>query len=183
MPFMRKRLRKYLPDHAAVCDNRWLAPFAGTLLHPRLWHLNRHSAAGAAAAGLFCGLFPAPFQMLGAAICAVVFRVNLPLAVLTTLYTNPFTIMPLYILAFGLGKQVLGGGGQFIMPPDYGDAGMLAWVQALLDWMTQLGKPLIIGLVLLATLLAFAGYVAVRLLWRWHLVRAWRARAAARRTA
>ena len=53
---MRKKLRKILPDHEAVRGNRWLAPFENTLLHPRLWHLNRHSAAGGVAVGLFCGL-------------------------------------------------------------------------------------------------------------------------------
>lgn len=173
---MRKHIRKYLPDHAAVRENRWLAPFSATLLHPRLWHLNRHSAAGAVAAGMFCGLIPGPFQMLGAAICAVVFRVNLPLALFTTLYTNPFTIVPLYIVAFAMGKFALGGGGEFVAPPDYGTDGLVAWIEALLTWMTQLGHPLIVGLVLLATLLAFAGYIVVRLAWRWHLVNAWRAR-------
>ena len=96
---MRKHLKKYLPDHEAIHGNRWLRPFRNSLLHPRLWHLNRRSAAGAVAAGLFCGLIPGPLQMLGAAICALVFRVNLPLALLVTLYTNPFTIVPLYVLA------------------------------------------------------------------------------------
>ena len=74
---MRRQIRHYLPDHEAIRGNRWLRPFQNTLLHPRLWDLNRHSAAGAVAAGMFCGLIPGPLQMLGAAICAVVFRVNL----------------------------------------------------------------------------------------------------------
>ncbi len=178
---MRKQLRKFLPDHAAVRENRWLAPFETTLLHPRLWHLNRHSAAGAVAAGLFCGLIPGPFQMLGAAVCAVAFRVNLPLALFTTLYTNPFTIVPLYVVAFELGKLALGDEGKFVVPPDYGPDGTIAWIAALLDWMVQLGRPLVVGLVLLATLLAFAGYAIVRMLWRRHLIRAWRARAATRK--
>lgn len=180
---MRKHLRKFLPDHTAVHGNRWLAPFASTLRHPRLWHLNRRSAAGAVAAGMFCGLIPGPFQMLGAALCAVLFRVNLPLAMFTTLYTNPLTIVPLYILAFGLGKFALGSGGEFVAPPDIGPAGMMAWIRALLDWMVQLGRPLVFGLLLLATLLAFAGYVVVRVLWRGYLVHAWHARRAARRAA
>ena len=177
---MRKHFRKLLPDRAAVLENRWLAPFAGTLLHPRLWHLNRHSAAGAVAAGMFCGLIPGPFQMLGAAICAVAFRVNLPLALVTTFYTNPFTIVPLYVAAFGLGKFALGAGGAFVAPPDYGDAGLITWVGALMHWMGQLGRPLALGLVLLATLLAAAGYALVRAAWRWHLVRAWQTRRARR---
>ena len=105
---MRKLLKRYLPDHSAVHGNRWLAMFGSTLLHPRLWHLNRHSAAGAVAVGLFCGLIPGPFQMLGAAICCIVLRVNLPLALLTTLYTNPFTIVPLYFVAYSMGAWVLG---------------------------------------------------------------------------
>ncbi len=172
---MRKQIRKFLPDHQAIQGNRWLAPFGDTLLHPRLWHLNRHSAAGAVAVGLFCGLIPGPFQMLGAAIGAVIFRVNLPLALFTTLYTNPLTIVPLYIVAFALGKSVLGGG-VFIMPPDSGSAGIFAWLQALMDWMLDLGMPLLLGLILLATLLAVTGYVAVLFLWRLYLVRAWKQR-------
>jgi uncharacterized protein (DUF2062 family) len=179
---MRKHLRKYLPDHEAIRANRWLAPFESTLLHPRLWHLNRHSAAGAVAAGLFCGLIPGPLQMLGAAICAVAFKVNLPLSMLVTLYTNPLTIIPLYVAAFALGKLSLSligvnGGGQFVAPPDYGDAGLFAWISALIDWMFQLGKPLAFGLALLASLLAVAGYFATRLAWRLYLVNAWRQRA------
>jgi uncharacterized protein len=178
---MRKQLRKYLPDNQTVRDNRWLAPFASTLLHPRLWHLNRHSAAGAVAAGLFCGLIPGPLQMLGAAFCAVVFRINLPLAMLTTLYSNPVTIVPLYLVAFGLGEASLSlvgnqTGSHFTPPPDYGTDGLLAWGQELVHWMLRLGRPLAVGLVLLASLLAFAGYLVVRLGWRIYLVRAWRQR-------
>jgi hypothetical protein len=44
---MRRSLKRFLPDHEAIHNNRWFAPFANTLLHPRLWHLNRRSAAGA----------------------------------------------------------------------------------------------------------------------------------------
>ena len=176
-----KRLRKYLPNHQAVRDNRWLAPFGGTLLHPRLWHLNRRSGAGGIAVGLFCGLIPGPFQMLGAAICAVLFRVNLPLALITTLYTNPLTIVPLYFVAFALGRAVLGepNGGAFSAPPGYGPAGLLAWIKALTAWMMGLGEPLALGLLLLASLLAFTGYVATRLAWRIYLIRQWHRRKAA----
>lgn len=177
-----------MPDHGAVHDNRWLAPFRNSLLHPRLWHLNRHSVAGGVAVGLFCGLIPGPFQMLGAAICAVLFRINLPLALVTTLYTNPFTIVPLYLVAFALGRFVLGifghAAGQFVAPPGYGEAGsatLVDWLGALADWMLQLGAPLAIGLPLLAGLLAGGGYLVVRLAWRAWLVRAWRRRGVRRR--
>ena len=61
---------------------------------------------------------PRPFQMLGAAICCVLFRVNLPLALLSTLYTNPFTIVPLYLAAFGVGEWLIGSGSVFTPPPE-----------------------------------------------------------------
>jgi uncharacterized protein (DUF2062 family) len=115
--------------------------------------------------------------MLGAAICAVAFRVNLPLAMLTTLYTNPFTIVPLYIAAFGIGQWALPGEhDRFVAPPEPDAAGLIAWMQALIDWMIGLGAPLALGLVLLALGLALAGYLLVRIAWRIYLVRTWHQR-------
>jgi uncharacterized protein (DUF2062 family) len=125
---------------------------------------------------MFCGLIPGPLQMLGAAICALVFRVNLPLALLTTIYTNPFTIVPLYILAFAIGQWVLGSTGNFLAPPELGDNSYSAWVAALSDWMLGLGAPLALGLVQLASGLALISYIAVRAAWRVHLMHRWQER-------
>jgi hypothetical protein len=92
-----------------------------------LWHLNRRSAAGGVAVGMFCGLIPGPLQMLGAGIAAVLFRVNLPTALLTTLYTNPLTIVPLYLVAYKIGSLALGaGGGPPPAPPPNG-SGRRRW--------------------------------------------------------
>ena len=173
---MRRTLKKYLPDHETIRQNPWLKPFESSLLHPRLWHLNRHSAAGAVAAGLFCGLIPGPLQMLGAAVCALLFRVNLPLAMLVTLYTNPFTIVPLYLLAYQIGRLFLGDGNGFITPPAFNPTDMVAWTTAMQTWMLAVAKPLGIGLVLLAAVLAALGYVATRAAWRIYLLTAWRRR-------
>lgn len=178
---MRRRLRRLLPDHESVRSNRWFRPFANTLLHPRLWYLNRHSAAGAVAVGLFCGLVPGPLQMLSAAIACVLLRVNLPLALVSTLYSNPFTIVPLYVAAFGLGNWAMGGNGaDFIPPPELGGLGLSTWMSAFIDWMGELGKPLALGLVLLAASLSISGYFIVRAAWRLWLIRTWRQRQAAR---
>src|SRR5512139_550620 len=97
----RKFLRKFLPSHEAIRGHRHVARFGPLLHHPNLWHLNRKSVSGGVAAGLFAGLVPGsnPVQFAAAAILAVAFRVNLPVAVIVTLYTNPLTIVPLYVLA------------------------------------------------------------------------------------
>lgn len=173
---MRRWLRKKLPDHQAVLGNRWLRPFSASLLHPRLWHLNRHSAAGAVATGLFCGLIPGPFQMIGAALCALMFRINLPLALFTTLYTNPLTIVPLYMLAYQIGRLVTGEGAGFVAPPEFIWTDIGGWCGSLWHWMLGLGKPLAIGLPLLALGLAATGYGIVKLSWRLYLSWAWHKR-------
>ncbi|MBC9071955.1 DUF2062 domain-containing protein [Thauera sp. CAU 1555] len=174
---MRKTLKRILPNHESVHNNRWLRPFANTLLHPRLWHLNRHSAAGAVAVGLFCGLVPGPLQMLSAAVACVLLRVNLPLALITTLYSNPFTIVPLYLVAYAIGSLATNGTVDgFVEPPELSGMNIAAWAGELLDWMGGLGKPLAVGLVLLASGLSAAGYFGVKAAWRVWLIRAWRRR-------
>jgi uncharacterized protein (DUF2062 family) len=173
---MRRWLRRITPDHDAIRGNRWLVRFESTLLHPRLWHINRRSAAGGVAVGLFCGLIPGPLQIVSASLAAVLFRINLPVALVCTFYTNPFTIVPLYLVAFELGSFALGIDGTFVKPPAYGDAGLAIWLDEIVHWGTELGKPLAVGILLLASLLSALGYGLVRLAWRVYLVRAWHQR-------
>ncbi len=168
---MRNLLEKLLPNHETIKDNRWLRPFGKWLQRPALWHLHRRSVAGGVAVGLFCGLIPGPLQMLAATLMALLFRVNLPVALFATLYTNPFTIVPLYLLAYRIGLWV--SGAQLTdVPPAF--PGLYA--DGLWSWLAGLGKPLLIGLPLLAVCLAIAGYFAVRIVWRVAVVLKWRAR-------
>src|SRR6188472_1824790 len=108
----RKFFRKYLPSHAAISENRHIARFGSLLAHHNLWHLHRRSVAGGVAVGLFAGLIPGsnPVQFFFAALFAVVFKVNLPVAIITTLYSNPFTILPIYAAAYMIGAFVTGEG-------------------------------------------------------------------------
>jgi len=181
-PMPRKLFRRYLPSAASVRENRWVAKFGTLLNHPNLWHLNRDSVAGAVAIGLFSGLVPGPLQMLTALLIAIPLRRNLPVALLVTLYTNPFTIVPLYLLAYGYGNLLLGLSHavpeiqHFTM--DWGHIGDSMW--RLLDWTLALGKPLVVGLLALGLTLAFLGYWTVQLLWRCQVLLAWRRRQRAR---
>ena len=54
--------------------------------------------------------------MLGPVVC-VVLRVNLPLSLVTTLYTNPLTIVPLYLLAYEIGSFDPSGARGHVQPP------------------------------------------------------------------
>lgn len=180
----RKFFRKYLPSHATVKQNRHVARFGAFLHHPNLWHLNRHSVAGGVAIGMFSGLVPGPFQMLAAAMLCILIKVNLPVALFTTLYTNLVTIGPLYLVAYQIGRLIVGVGGEGALTapaPELDWSHLGAWLEAFGEWMLSLGKPLGIGLVALALVLAGLGYVFVQVAWRAHVVLAWRRRARQRR--
>jgi uncharacterized protein (DUF2062 family) len=174
----RRFFRRFLPDHETVLANRSLAWLGRWLHHPNLWHLNRHSVAGGFAIGLFAGLVPGPFQMLAAALIAIPLKKNLPVALITTLYTNPLTIVPLYVLAYGYGRLILGDGGAGlpVEPFEWDWAHVFDSMRALLDWTIALGKPLAVGLAALALTRAAAGYFAVQAGWRAYVVYAWRKR-------
>jgi uncharacterized protein (DUF2062 family) len=173
----RKFFRKYLPDHESVRSNRLISRFGALLHQPNLWHLNRRSVSGGVAVGLFSGLVPGPLQMLTAACLAIPLRVNLPVALVTTLYTNPFTIVPLYLVAYQLGALLTGTQARdMTAPPEFSLAQAGQWVAAMAEWALSLGKPLAVGLVALATLLALIGYVAVQVGWRAYVGLAWRRR-------
>ena len=178
----RKLFRRFLPDQDAIRANRYMARLdsGGTWLHhPNLWHLNRHSVAGGVAIGLFAGLVPGPLQMLVAVLLAIPLRKNLPVALLTTFYTNPFTIVPLYVLAIGYGRLLLGAGHHpvQVQPFEWDWAHWIDSMQGFAHWTLSLGKPLALGLPALAVTLAALGYAAVTLGWRAHVVLKWRARA------
>jgi len=180
----RKYFRKYLPDAARVRNHRVIALFGGLLHHHNLWHLNRESVAGGVAIGLFAGLVPGPFQMLVAALLAIPLRKNLLVALLVTLYTNPFTIVPLYLLAYQYGKLVLGANARAhpIEPFRMDWTHLFDSLRGLAEWSISLGKPLAVGLVALALTLAVIGYFGVHLAWRAYVILAWRARKRRRRT-
>lgn len=180
----RKFFRRYLPDPEVLRQSRMVARFGKWLHHPNLWHLNRRSVSGAVAIGLFSGLVPGPLQMLAALLLAIALKRNLPVALIVTLYTNPFTIVPLYLLAYAYGRLILPVDAD--RPPqepfefDWSDFG--GSMQALGAWMAGLGKPLAVGLPALALTFAVLGYVLVDLVWRIYVIAAWRARARRRRS-
>ena len=115
--------------------------------------------------------------MIFAALLAVLFRVNLPVAVFITFYTNPFTILPLYALAYELGAWVSGvRSGVATAKLSFPEMQWHDWMGKLWDWLMLLGEPILIGLPLLAVVLAISGYVAVRVAWRVMVILKWRAR-------
>ena len=185
----RKFFHRFLPDRDSVRANKylaWLATWGGLgLYHPSLWCLNRRSVAGGFAIGLFAGLVPGPLQMLTAALLAVPLKKNLPVALLTTFYTNPFTIVPLYVLSIAYGRLLLGASHHPVKvePFEWDWTHWIDSMQGFVHWMMSLGKPLAVGLPALAVTLAALGYAAVHYGWHAYVGLKWRARAKRRQNA
>lgn len=168
----RKFLKRILPSHHHIRDHKYLR-FLGTLLHdPNLWHLNRTSVAGGVAVGLFAAFVPMPFQMVLAAVLAVMLRVNLPIAASLVWITNPLTTPPMFFVSYKLGAWLLD---VEVVPVAF---------EPSIDWMmTKMGgiwKPFLLGSFLTGALCALVGYFAVRLVWRLHIASRWKERRALR---
>ena len=169
-------LKKYLPSAESIHSNKALRIFGRLLTRPSLWHLNRHSVARGVAIGLVTGLIPGPFQILAAAAIAIGVRANLAVAALTTFYTNPFTFVPLYILAYNVGALATGA----TAPPPpiaaFKSMGVMDMIQQAFSWVYSLGDTLLIGLAIQASVFAVVGYVSVQLAWRCVALRKWNRR-------
>mgnify|MGYP000152585223 CR=1 FL=1 len=91
-------------------------------------------------------------------------------------YTNPFTIVPLYLLAYQIGRLTIGESNGFITPPAFSATDFIGWTSAMQTWMLTVAQPLGIGLIMLASGLAVLGYFATRAGGRAYLINAWRRR-------
>jgi len=164
----RKLLKRYMPDHRKIREHKHLQCF-GTLLHDRsLWHLNRHSVAKAFFVGLFCAFVPLPFQMFIAAGAAIVFHANLPVSVVLVWLTNPVTIPPMFYAAYQVGAWVMQKPEQ-----EFDFEISFEWLS---NGMAAIWQPFLLGCVILGFTGGLLGYVGIKLLWRWMVVRKWRRR-------
>jgi uncharacterized protein (DUF2062 family) len=164
----RKLLKRILPDHHVIRSHRNLRLF-GTLLHdPNLWHLSRRSVPGALSVGLFVAFIPIPFQMVLAAAVAIPLRVNLPVAASTVWITNPFTMPPLFFLAYKLGAWLL-----HVPTRNVEFKVSVEWLTTTLG---TIWEPFLLGCFLFGTASALAGNLLMRMFWRVHVIRSWQTR-------
>ncbi|NIC43133.1 DUF2062 domain-containing protein [Aquabacterium sp. A08] len=174
---MKHRLKRLLPTRDSLLQHRWLGWLGPRLQHPRLWHMSRKGIALGLALGMFFGLLIPVAQIPFSATLAVLLRANLPVAVASTLVTNPVTFGPVYYGAYKLGKLVLledhpsqeelqGLLEQHAAhQAQEAEAGFWAGLQHALGQLGQVGKPLVVGLAIVASCTGVAVYFLVNLLW------------------
>ncbi len=165
---LRSSFKRVLPAHHEIRGHKHLQVLGDILHDPNIFHLTRRSAAGGVATGLFVAFMPIPGQMLIAAIVAIYFRVNLPLAVIFVWVSNPITIPPLFFLAYKTGATILNE-----------PARQIAF-EFSFEWLGTVGidiwQALLLGSLTFGTLAAVTGYIIIRLLWRLAIIRKWEVR-------
>ncbi|MFO1418993.1 MAG: DUF2062 domain-containing protein [Methylotetracoccus sp.] len=161
-------LKRYLPERHKISEIKGLK-FLGDKLHrPNLWHLNRRSVSRAFAAGLWAMYTPPlPWQQIIAAILAIYFDANLPIAVALVWITNPLTWVPLYYVAYLVGTMVMG-------QPSFGFSEFSS--SFTLDGVFNLGTPFLVGCFTLMNIGAVIGYFGIRYLWRKSVLHHWELR-------
>ncbi|MGR5119110.1 DUF2062 domain-containing protein [Vibrio astriarenae] len=164
----RKFIKRFMPNHDVIKRQKALKIFGNVLYNPNLWCLNRRSASGAFAVGLFMAFVPLPSQMIMAAGAAILCSVNLPLSVALVWISNPVTMPLLFYFAYKVGTLLMNTPPQ----PFHFE---LSW-EYLATQMHTLGPPFLVGSLVCAITASLLGYFGIRGLWRYSVVRSWQKR-------
>ncbi len=164
----KKALKKLFPNPQTIQEHPSLQ-FLGSMLHePNLWHLNRRSVSRAFLVGIFFAFIPMPFQMVAAAVVGVFVHSNLPISIGLVWISNPITIPPIFYFTYKVGTEVLD---MPVRPLE---------IELSVDWaLTKLGaiwEPLLLGSLICAIVFSCMGYVGIRLVWRFNVIRNWNKR-------
>lgn len=175
-------IRKYLPAPEKIANMQGLGFLRHRLQDPNLWHLNRHSASGAMFWGLWCAFLPMPFQMLPAAIAALIFRVNLPLCVVLVWLSNPLTMLPILYASYYVGASLLNRPTIDRQAVEQLANNIENIVKNFLSNqpqqlqginLSQHIEPILLGTLVTGFLFGCIGYLAMNWYWRYHVTKAW----------
>lgn len=174
--FFRKQYRRHAPTKEELQRSKLLRPLGKRIWASELWRLSRRSVPAGVAVGLFVGIFlmVPGLQIVGAALVAVPFRANIPIAAAMTFISNPATT-PFFIIA------AIDVGNRLGFHADLAAFHRLSAARAPLgDWFAWLvsdaAPALVSGLALIGLAFAFAGYWVSLVAWRLWIGSKWRSR-------
>ncbi len=161
-------IKRWMPDRDTLKKHKYLSLLGDRLLDPNLWHLNRRSAAGSFAVGLFAAWIPVPLQSLLAAAGAVVCRVNLPISVALVWVSNPLTMPLMFYSSYKMGCLLLR---QPVQPLEFEFTWL--WLKSVFG---TVATPVLLGTLVMAILSALCGYIFIRVIWEINAARKWQKR-------
>lgn len=165
------------PTRESLEHNRFLAPVAHRVLEPSLWRFTRRSVPRGVALGLLVGIFlliPG-VQIAGAALLALPFRANIPVAAAMTFLSNPATTpfilwASVYIGNWMLGRTADASGFMALVNEHASIRQWFAWL------FSEAAPAMLFGLTLISMAVAILGYFLADWIWRHRMSRKWHAR-------
>ena len=141
-------IKRLFPKLDAVKEEKILKIFGPAVLQPNLWHINKKSVSRGFAIGAFCAFIPIPgVQMILAAFLSITFAGNLPLSVVLTWISNPFTYAPIFYFATQAGEIFINS-----------------------ETNTE---PLLLGLIVFSIIGSMLSYMIIRIYWRYYIKKIW----------
>lgn len=165
---MWKTLKKYLPRRDSLEQEgklRWLGKH---LYHPELWQFHCHAVAKGTAFGLLAAFIPLPGQTVAAALLAYLGRANLPISIVLTWVSNPFTFVPINYGIYKVGKWLTGDTLPYypLTEFDWQDTSISEAAVHIWHWLSSFGKPFLVGSIVVASTFAVIGYLLVQSIWK-----------------
>jgi uncharacterized protein len=163
-----------MPTREQMEHNRYVPKSA---LRSELWRFTRRSVPRGVALGIIVGVLLPFAQIIFAAILCMPVRANVPLAALTTFITNPFTTPLIWAFSYQVGRWFLHVDAATVEGPI--DAlSHVNDVWSLLHWISDEGKILVFGLVVVTVISAAIGYLLASFAWQAIILRKRRHRTA-----
>ncbi len=179
---MKKKFKRLVPTQESVRKNRWLRWLGPALQQPKLWHMGRRAIALGVALGVFFGLLIPVAQIPASAAMAVLLRANVPMAIASTLVTNPVTFGPVYYAAYRVGSvfvddrpateeeasRAAAEAALALETINIDGDDTISWrdrIHSAIDRLTSIGRPLMVGLLILATICSILAYFLVYAIW------------------
>lgn len=158
-------IKRIFPKLDSVKEEKILKVFGPAVLQPNLWHINKKSVSRGFAIGAFCAFLPIPgIQMILAAFLSITFAANLPLAVILTWITNPFTYIPIVYFAIKIGGIFINAESAYEIKSEQ--------INILTDLM-QYWEPLFLGSLILSIISSLLSYILIRVYWRYYVIKVW----------
>ena len=158
----RRFFKKFSVKRHRYSGHWLLQPFRHLLADQRLWAIRRQTVVPAVALGVFFAFMPIPGHPLLATLAALWRRVNIPVAAVTTLISNPLTMPPIFFACYRVGAYLLR------IPPEPIEFEMsLDWVANVL---INIWQPMLLGCVFIGSLASLFAYAVLDLFWRRSVV-------------
>ena len=166
----RNLFKRYIPHRESIASNSIIRLFDEYLHDPNIWHIHRRSSAGGAAIGVFCAFIPIPIQTLSAAALAILFRMNLPIAILFSFLANPITVPFIFFYSYKLGSILFGLEENQITNIIPENTTIIEWFNTVF---LNIWEPLLIGCLILGLISSSITYFLIRLIWRIGAIVKW----------